>query len=42
MDDDWAGYPQRKDFPLTYEAPEFSHNRDNIALDDKTPGWEVN
>jgi len=37
MDDDWIGYPQRKDFPLTYETPEFSHNRDKITLDDKTP-----
>jgi NADH-quinone oxidoreductase subunit C len=41
MDDDWVGYPQRKDFPLTYEMPEFSHNRDNIKLNDKTPGGEV-
>jgi NADH-quinone oxidoreductase subunit C len=38
MDDDWVGFPQRKDFPLTYETPRFSHNRDNIKLDDKTPG----
>jgi NADH-quinone oxidoreductase subunit C len=37
LDDDWVGYPQRKDFPLTYETPEFSHNRDKITLDDKTP-----
>jgi len=37
MDDDWVGYPQRKDFPLTYETPEFTHNRDKITLDDKTP-----
>lgn len=37
MDDDWVGYPQRKDFPLTYETPEFSHNRDKITLDSKTP-----
>jgi NADH-quinone oxidoreductase subunit C len=41
MDDDWVGYPQRKDFPLTYEVPEFSHNRDKITLDDKTPGQEL-
>lgn len=41
MDDDWIGYPQRKDFPLTYEKPEFSYNRDNIELDDKTPDREV-
>ena len=41
MDDDWVGYPQRKDFPLTYETPEFSHNRDDIQLDDKSPDREV-
>ena len=41
MDDDWVGYPQRKDFPLTYETPEFSHNRDKINLNDKTPGEEL-
>jgi len=23
------GWPHRKDFPLTYEAPRFSHNKDN-------------
>jgi NADH-quinone oxidoreductase subunit C len=28
MDADWVGYPQRKDFPLTYEVPNFSHNRE--------------
>jgi NADH-quinone oxidoreductase subunit C len=28
MDDDWVGYPQRKDFPLTYEVPNFSYNKD--------------
>jgi NADH-quinone oxidoreductase subunit C len=32
MDDDWVGHPQRKDFPLTYEMPEFSHNRGNAQL----------
>ena len=41
MDDDWVGYPQRKDFPLTYETPEFSHNLDKIKVDDKTPGSDV-
>jgi len=41
MDDDWVGYPQRKDFPLTYQTPEFSHNRNNIKLDDKSPDREV-
>ena len=30
MDDDWIGHPQRKDFPLTYEVPHFSHNKDDI------------
>jgi len=28
MDEDWVGYPQRKDFPLTYEVPNFSYNKD--------------
>lgn len=41
MDDDWVGYPQRKDFPLTYETPRFSHNFNNIGLDDKEPGEEI-
>lgn len=41
LDDDWVGYPQRKDFALTYETPEFSHNRDNIELFDKSPDREV-
>ncbi|MCD6162193.1 MAG: NADH-quinone oxidoreductase subunit C [candidate division Zixibacteria bacterium] len=41
MDDDWVGHPQRKDFPLTYEAPEFSHNRGNVELDDKSPDREI-
>jgi NADH-quinone oxidoreductase subunit C len=41
MDDDWVGHPQRKDFPLTYETPEFSHNRDRIYLNDKSPDKEV-
>jgi NADH-quinone oxidoreductase subunit C len=35
MDDDWVGYPQRKDFPLTYELPQFSHSHDDI---DTRPG----
>ncbi len=30
MDDDWVGHPQRKDFPLTYELPQFSFSRDDI------------
>jgi NADH-quinone oxidoreductase subunit C len=29
MDDDWVGHPQRKDFPLTYEVPNFSFNKDD-------------
>jgi NADH-quinone oxidoreductase subunit C len=37
MDDDWVGYPQRKDFPLTYEMPEFSHNRGNAQLRPNNP-----
>ncbi len=37
MDDDWVGYPQRKDFPLTYEMPEFSHNRGNAQPRPKNP-----
>jgi NADH-quinone oxidoreductase subunit C len=37
MDDDWVGYPQRKDFPLTYEMPEFSHNRGKAQLRDSNP-----
>jgi NADH-quinone oxidoreductase subunit C len=37
MDDDWVGYPQRKDFPLTYEMPEFSHNRGKAQLHDTNP-----
>jgi NADH-quinone oxidoreductase subunit C len=26
--DDLEGWPHRKDFPLTYEAPQFSYNKD--------------
>jgi len=37
MDDDWIGHPQRKDFPLTYEAPHFSHNRDDKDTYKKAP-----
>jgi len=37
MDDDWIGYPQRKDFPLTYELPQFSHSRDEIDTRHKAP-----
>lgn len=37
MDDDWVGYPQRKDFPLTYEMPRFTHNRDEIDTRHKSP-----
>jgi NADH-quinone oxidoreductase subunit C len=41
MDDDWVGYPQRKDFPLTYEMPEFSHNRGKTELLSSSPNTEV-
>jgi NADH-quinone oxidoreductase subunit C len=27
--DGMEGWPHRKDFPLMYEAPQFSHNKDN-------------
>jgi NADH-quinone oxidoreductase subunit C len=27
--DGFEGWPHRKDYPLTYEAPKFSHNKDN-------------
>ena len=37
MDDDWVGYPQRKDFPLTYEVPRFTHNRDELDTRHKSP-----
>lgn len=37
MDDDWVGYPQRKDFPLTYEVPRFTHNRDEIDTRHESP-----
>jgi len=37
MDDDWVGYPQRKDFPLTYELPQFSRSRDDIDTQPKAP-----
>jgi NADH-quinone oxidoreductase subunit C len=30
MDDDWVGFPQRKDFPLTYEVPNFSFNKNEV------------
>jgi NADH-quinone oxidoreductase subunit C len=37
MDDDWIGHPQRKDFPLTYEVPHFSYNKDEIDPRPKAP-----
>jgi len=37
MDDDWVGYPQRKDFPLTYEIPQFSHNKGEIDTRNREP-----
>lgn len=30
MPDNWKGYPHRKDYPLGYEAVEFTHNFDAI------------
>ena len=41
MDDDWVGYPQRKDFPLTYEDPAFSHNKNDIESRQSHPGGET-
>lgn len=41
MDDDWIGHPQRKDFPLTYEMPEFSHNRGQAELHERNPERET-
>lgn len=37
MDDDWVGYPQRKDFPLTYEVPHFTYNKDEIDTRHEAP-----
>jgi NADH-quinone oxidoreductase subunit C len=37
MDDDWIGHPQRKDFPLTYEVPHFSHNKGEIDGRQRAP-----
>ena len=37
MDDDWVGHPQRKDFPLTYEAPHFTHNKGEIDTRHEAP-----
>jgi NADH-quinone oxidoreductase subunit C len=37
MDEDWIGYPQRKDFPLTYEVPNFSHNKDEVDTRKQSP-----
>lgn len=30
MPDDWEGHPQRRDYPLGYETPMFSFNKDEI------------
>jgi len=30
MPDDWEGYPLRRDYPLGYETPMFSFNKDEI------------
>jgi NADH-quinone oxidoreductase subunit C len=37
MDDDWVGYPQRKDFPLTYEVPNFSYNKEEVDTRHSAP-----
>ena len=37
MGDDWVGYPQRKDFPLTYETPAFNFNKDQIETGKAAP-----
>jgi NADH-quinone oxidoreductase subunit C len=37
MDENWVGFPQRKDFPLTYEVPNFSHNRDEKDTRQSSP-----
>jgi NADH-quinone oxidoreductase subunit C len=37
MDDDWVGYPQRKDFPVTYEVPNFNFNKDEVDLRREAP-----
>ncbi|UCC78452.1 MAG: NADH-quinone oxidoreductase subunit C [Candidatus Zixiibacteriota bacterium] len=37
MDEDWIGHPQRKDFPLTYEVPHFTHNKDHIDSRHRSP-----
>jgi NADH-quinone oxidoreductase subunit D len=30
MPEDWQGYPQRKDYPLGYEAVQFTHNIEEV------------
>jgi NADH-quinone oxidoreductase subunit C len=37
MDEDWVGFPQRKDFPLTYEVPNFSYNKDEQEYHPQAP-----
>lgn len=37
MDDNWIGHPQRKDFPLTYEVPQFTYNKDETDVRPKAP-----
>jgi NADH-quinone oxidoreductase subunit C len=37
MDEDWVGYPQRKDFPLTYEVPNFSYNKEEVDTRHSAP-----
>jgi NADH-quinone oxidoreductase subunit C len=37
MDDDWVGFPQRKDFPLTYEIPNFTFNKRELDTRPSAP-----
>lgn len=36
-DDDLEGHPLRKDFGLTYEHPQFSHNHDEVVITPENP-----